>query len=181
MTAARDQLHPTDSKTRNRFVLNRARGFESHHLRQQKASAQAGAFFAARKYVSIIFAQNLLKRVRKPDILLLRPLWAPLGVLSGTEELFVFVPPQHEGIHVVSSVLQAVLVQHSGTPGKAHTRQSIVLCHDKITRLYPVDQRKVHTVSTLRDFLHFCMGESTQNRLTSAGRNPYNGNRKCDM
>ena len=30
--------------TRNRFVLNRARGFESHHLRQQKASAQAGAF-----------------------------------------------------------------------------------------------------------------------------------------
>ena len=48
MTAARDQLHPTISKTRNRFVLNRARGFESHHLRQQKASAQAGAFFAAR-------------------------------------------------------------------------------------------------------------------------------------
>ena len=34
MTAARDQLHPTISKTRNRFVLNRARGFESHHLRQ---------------------------------------------------------------------------------------------------------------------------------------------------
>ena len=28
-----------------------------------------------------------------------------------------------------------------------------------------------------RDFLHFCMGESTQNRLTSTGRNPYNGNR----
>ena len=34
--------------TRNRFVLNRARGFESHHLRQQKAPAQAGAFFAAK-------------------------------------------------------------------------------------------------------------------------------------
>ena len=48
MTAARDQLHPTILKTRNRFVLNRARGFESHHLRQQKASAQAGAFFAAK-------------------------------------------------------------------------------------------------------------------------------------
>ena len=27
-----------------------------------------------KKYVSIFFAQNLLKRVRKPDILLLRPL-----------------------------------------------------------------------------------------------------------
>ena len=35
MTAARDQLHPTILKTRNRFVLNRARGFESHHLRQK--------------------------------------------------------------------------------------------------------------------------------------------------
>ena len=48
MTAERNQLHPTGSKTRNRFVLNRARGFESHHLRQQKAPAQAGAFFAAK-------------------------------------------------------------------------------------------------------------------------------------
>ena len=48
MTAARDQLHPTILKTRNRFVLNRARWFESHHLRQQKAPAQAGAFFAAK-------------------------------------------------------------------------------------------------------------------------------------
>lgn len=28
-----------------------------------------------------------------------------------------------------------------------------------------------------RDFLHFCMGEATKKRLTSAGRNPYNGNR----
>ena len=48
MTAARDQLHPTILKTRNRFVLNRARGFESHHLRQQKAPAQAGAFFCGK-------------------------------------------------------------------------------------------------------------------------------------
>ncbi len=44
---------------------------------------------AFQKYVSIIFAQNLLKRVRKPDILLLRPLWAPLGVLSGTKEISI--------------------------------------------------------------------------------------------
>lgn len=36
MTAARDQLHPTILKTRNRFVLNRARGFESHHLHQTR-------------------------------------------------------------------------------------------------------------------------------------------------
>ena len=42
----------------------------------------------------MVAVQDLLKRIRKPDILLLRPLWAPLGVLSGTEELFVFIPPQ---------------------------------------------------------------------------------------
>ena len=36
MTAARNQLHPTILKTRNRFVLNRARGFESHHLHQTR-------------------------------------------------------------------------------------------------------------------------------------------------
>ena len=137
ITAARDQLHPTILKTRNRFVLNRTRGFESHHLRQQKAPAQAGAFFAVKmvrmrtgrrsadrkqpassvcacklrrtvkrqrfpknladrpkmkqkfwigspieRYVSMVAAQDLLKRVRKPGILLLRPLLAPLGVLS---------------------------------------------------------------------------------------------------
>ena len=63
-----------------------------------------------KKYVSIIYAQNLLKRVRKPDILLLRPLWASLGVLSGTEELFVFITPQHEGVHIVGGVFQTVLI-----------------------------------------------------------------------
>lgn len=30
----------------------------------------------------MVAVQDLLKRIRKPDILLLRPLWAPLGVLS---------------------------------------------------------------------------------------------------
>ena len=38
------------------------------------------------------------------DILLLRPLCAPLGVLSGTEELFVFITPQHESVYVVGGV-----------------------------------------------------------------------------
>mgnify|MGYP006993588754 CR=1 FL=1 len=36
MTAERNQPHPTGSKARNRFVLNRARGFESHHLHQTR-------------------------------------------------------------------------------------------------------------------------------------------------
>ena len=68
----------------------------------------------------MVAVQDLLKRIRKPDILLLRPLWAPLGVLSGTEELFVFVSPQHERVNVVDCVFQTVLVQHPGALGKAH-------------------------------------------------------------
>ena len=95
----------------------------------------------------MVVVQDFLKRVRKPDILLLRPLWAPLGVLSGTEELFVFITPQHEGVHIVGGVFQTVLIQHPGTLGKAHTRQPVVLCYDNIPRLYPVHQRKVYAVS----------------------------------
>ena len=101
---------------------------------------------AFQKYVSMVTVQDLLKRVRKPDILLLRPLWAPLGVLSGTEELFVFITSQHESVYVVGGVFQTVLIQHPGALGKAHTRQPVVLCYDNITRFYPVDEGKVHAV-----------------------------------
>ena len=101
---------------------------------------------AFQKYVSIIFAQNLLKRVRKPDILFLRPLWAPLWVLSGTEELFVFIPPQHESVYVVGGVFQTILVQHACALGKTHTRQPVVLRHNRISRFYPVDESKIHAV-----------------------------------
>ena len=90
--------------------------------------------------------QDACQRGEKCFILLLRPLWAPLGVLSGTEELFVFIPPQHESVHVISSVFQTVLIQHSCALGKAHTRQTVVLRHDNIPRLYPVHQRKVYAI-----------------------------------
>ena len=108
---------------------------------------------AFQKYVSMVAVQDLLKRVRKPDILLLRPLWAPLGVLSGTEELFVFIPPQHESVYVVGGVFQTILVQHPGALGKAHTRQPVVLCYDHIPRFDPVHQRKVHAVRTFIEYL----------------------------
>ena len=108
---------------------------------------------AFQKYISMVAVQDLLKRVRKPDILLLRPLWAPLGVLSGTEELFVFIPPQHESVYVVGGVFQTILVQHPGALGKAHTRQPVVLCYDHIPRFDPVDQRKVYAVDTLVEYL----------------------------
>ena len=100
----------------------------------------------------MVVVQDFLKRIRKPDILLLRPLWAPLGVLSGTEELFVFITPQHEGVHIVGGVLQTILVQHSCALGKTHTRKAVVLCYDNIPRFYPVDEGKVHAVRTFIEY-----------------------------
>ena len=79
--------------------------------------------------------KNICQCGDKCFILLLRPFWAPFGVLSGSEELFVFITPQQERIHVVGGVLQTVLVQHPCALGKAHTRQPVVLCHDNFTRL----------------------------------------------
>ena len=60
----------------------------------------------------MVVIQDLLERIRKPGILLLRPFWAPLGVLSGTKEFFVFIPPQHKSVYIVGGVFQTVLVQH---------------------------------------------------------------------
>ena len=93
---------------------------------------------AFQKYVSMVVIQDLLKRVRKPDILLLRPLWAPLGVLSGTEELFVFIPSQHESVYVVGGVFQTILIQYPGAFGMSYSRQPGVPCYDNFPRSAPV-------------------------------------------
>ena len=66
---------------------------KKHRLRLVLFCISNRIFPAFQKYVSMVVVQDFLKRIRKPDILLLRPLWAPLGVLSGTEELFVFITP----------------------------------------------------------------------------------------
>ena len=68
-------------------------------------------------------------------------------MLSGTEELFVFIPPQHKSVYVVGGVFQTILVQHSCALGKTHAGQPVVLRHNHISRFYPVDKRKVYTVS----------------------------------
>ena len=104
----------------------------------------------------MVAVQDLLKRIRKPDILLFRPLWAPLGVLSGTEELFVFITPQHESVYVVGGVFQTVLIQHPGAFGKAHAGQPVVLCYHHVPRLYPVDESKIHAVRSLIEHQRLC-------------------------
>ena len=67
-------------------------------------------------------------------------------MLSGTEELFVFIPSQHESVYVVGGVFQTILIQHPDALGKAHTGQPVVLCYDHIPRFYPVDESKIHAV-----------------------------------
>ena len=83
---------------------------KKHRLRLVLFCISNRIFPAFQKYVSMVVVQDFLKRVRKPDILLLRPLWAPLGVLSGTKEFFVLIAPQHEGVHIVGCVFQTVLI-----------------------------------------------------------------------
>ena len=67
-------------------------------------------------------------------------------MLSGTEELFAFIPSQHESVYVVGGVFQTVLIQHPDALGKAHAGQPVVLRHNHISRLYPVDEGKIHAV-----------------------------------
>ena len=53
----------------------------------------------------MVVIQDLLERIRKPGILLLRPFWAPLGVLSGTEELFVFMAAEQQAVYILGRIL----------------------------------------------------------------------------
>ena len=59
------------------------------------------------------------------------------------------MPTGQQTVNVPGRVLQPVLVEHPGPPGQAHTGKPIVLGDDNIPRLHPVDQGKVHAVSSL--------------------------------
>ena len=79
MTAARNQLHPTILKTRNRFVLNRARGFESHHLRQ-KSQIQTNL----RLFYFALLLLGMQKHRQKPGRRCpFSPKFSPTGTLTG--------------------------------------------------------------------------------------------------
>ena len=79
MTAERNQFHPTGSKTRNRFVLNRARGFESHHLRQ-KSQIQTNL----RLFYFALLLLGAQKHRQKPGRRCpFSPKFSPTGTLTG--------------------------------------------------------------------------------------------------
>lgn len=79
MTAARDQLHPTISKTRNRFVLNRARGFESHHLRQKSQIQTNLRLF----YFALLLLGTQKHRQKPGRRCPFSPKFSPTGTLTG--------------------------------------------------------------------------------------------------
>ena len=83
--------------TRNRFVLNRARGFESHHLSRKKSTGSGWCFFVSnrispsfKKYVSIIFAQSLLKRIDKMNCRFTARTRSPLTPLPPVRHSLLF-------------------------------------------------------------------------------------------
>ena len=84
-------------RTRNRFVLNRARGFESHHLSRKKSTGSGWCFFVSnrispsfKKYVSIIFAQSLLKRIDKMNCRFTARTRSPLTPLPPVRHSLLF-------------------------------------------------------------------------------------------
>ena len=79
MTAARDQLHPTILKTRNRFVLNRARGFESHHLRQKSQIQTNLRLF----YFALLLLGTQKHRQKPGRRCPFSPKFSPTGTLTG--------------------------------------------------------------------------------------------------
>ena len=79
MTAARNQLHPTISKTRNRFVLNRARGFESHHLRQKSQIQTNLRLF----YFALLLLGTQKHRQKPGRRCPFSPKFSPTGTLTG--------------------------------------------------------------------------------------------------
>lgn len=52
-------------------------------------------------------------------------------------------------IHIVGSILKAVLVPYPGMAGQAHAGKAVIPGNDQIARLLPVDLRKIHTVGAL--------------------------------
>ena len=81
-------------------------------------------------------------------------------MLAGAKELFVFMPLQHQRVYSIRRIFQTVLVQHPCAPCKAHTCQTVILRHDQVPGLHPVDECKIHTVSAFVKYQRLCPSRS---------------------
>ena len=57
------------------------------------------------------------------------------------------MPLQHQRIYIIRRIFQTVLVQHPRAFCQAHTCQTVILRHNQVPGLHPVDECKIHTVS----------------------------------
>ena len=77
-------------------------------------------------------------------------------MLAGAKELFVFMPLQHQRIYIIRRIFQTVLVQHPCAFCQAHTCQTVILRHNQVPGLHPVDECKIHTVSAFVKYQRLC-------------------------
>ena len=59
------------------------------------------------------------------------------------EGAFVFMPLQHQRIYIIRRIFQTVLVQHPRAFCQAHTCQTVILRHNQVPGLHPVDECKI--------------------------------------
>ena len=84
-------------------------------------------------------------------------------------------------VDIVGGVLPAVMMQNTGTAGKAHGSKTVILGNDDVTGVDPADQGIVHTVGTFvenkglgaipMEFVGSVAQQKAGNRIFSAYRN----------
>ena len=66
------------------------------------------------------------------------------------------MPLQHQRIYIIRRIFQTVLVQHPRAFCQAHTCQTVILRHNQVPGLHPVDECKIHTVSAFVKYQRLC-------------------------
>ena len=59
-------------------------------------------------------------------------------------------------IYIIRRIFQTVLVQHPRAFCQAHTGQTVILRHNQVPGLHPVDECKIHTVSAFVKYQRLC-------------------------
>lgn len=73
----------------------------------------------------------------------------PFGGLISQRNFWLLLAALQQGFDVVGGVLQVALVQHPGSPSQIRAGQAAVQRYNNVPGLYPIDQRKAHTVHSL--------------------------------